>query len=414
MRERWKTVQPSADLIAHAARRMIQFSEDRWDGAIGFSASAISRSISVRLGTDASHARQLPGSTNPSRMTQNLTIGICVPTVGEQATRNFFDAWRPCWQAQRPGLCIRVFVHEDNQTKTLDSSLWRGLEVTYTAQDDIARQLSGREWIIPKGSGACRCFPMYLAWKAGCDYIVTLDYDCYPEPEHGGRYLSAHLESFTRDRWFRTIDGDEARGIPYERLGKLGVRINHGLWSDVPDLDGPTSLMRMREPRRVSLRSGHEVVPPGMAFPLCAMNVCYHRSVIPAAYNLLMGLDTAGFDRFDDIWSGILLKRILDYKGWYVTTGEPFVRHVKRSNAFTNLRKEALGIQVHEYLWEYILDTPIEPGLSVTGAFTVLARRMREFPERVSAVPCPSGYFPRLADAMIAWTELFESSIPDP
>jgi hypothetical protein len=137
------------------------------------------------------------------------------------------------------------------------------------------------------------------------------------------------------------------------------------------------------------------------------MNVCYHRSVIPAAYNLLMGLEVTGLDRFDDIWSGLLLKRVLDYKGWYATTGEPFVRHIKRSDYFTNLRKEALGIHIHEHLWDYLLDAPLEPGLTVASAFVALAEHVHRFPERFPDVPCPDGYFARMADAMVTWTELF-------
>jgi hypothetical protein len=249
---------------------------------------------------------------------------------------------------------------------------------------------------------------MYLAWRASCEYIITLDDDCYPQPDEAPWFIERHLQAFRHDRWFRTILGDEPRGIPYEHLGDLAVRLNHGLWSDVPDLDGPTSLVRMREARTAVLPRGHDVVPPGMAFPLCAMNVCYHRSVVPAAYNLLMGLDTIGLDRFDDIWSGVLLKRILDYMGWYATSGEPFVRHIKRSNPFANLRREALGIEIHEYLWEYILDATLDAGLTVTGAFKALAQRVAAFPQRYPALPCPDGYFPRLADAMVTWAELFE------
>jgi hypothetical protein len=81
---------------------------------------------------------------------------------------------------------------------------------------------------------------------------------------------------------------------------------------------------------------------------------------------------------------------------------------MKKSNCFTNLRKEALGIQIHEHLWEYILDTPLEPGLTVSGAFKALARRLHDFPDNFSALPCPSGYFAGVADAMVAWSELFE------
>jgi hypothetical protein len=137
------------------------------------------------------------------------------------------------------------------------------------------------------------------------------------------------------------------------------------------------------------------------------MNVCYHRRIIPAAYNLLMGLESVGLDRFDDIWSGLLLKRVLDYKGWYATTGEPYVRHLKRSNRFTNLRREALGLEIHEQLWDYILDAPLPSNLSVTDAFKTLAEHVRAFPER-RLVPASNGYFGKLGDAMITWAQLFD------
>lgn len=338
-----------------------------------------------------------------------LTVGICVPTVREDAIRDFLSAWHPFWQTE-PGspLAVRLFVHEDHPRKTFDLRTRNALTIRHTAHDDITSELHSREWIIPRGSGACRSFPMYLAWKAGSDYVITMDDDCHPEGGRGRQFLHDHLKSFERDRWFRTISGDEPRGIPYQSLGRLAVRVNHGLWTDVPDLDSPTALVRMREAKPVALRRGHEVVPPGMAFPLCAMNVCYHRDVMPAAYNLLMGLESEGLDRFDDIWSGLLIKRVLDYMGWYATSGEPFVRHLKKSNAFTNLRKEALGIQIHEQLWEYILDTPLQPDLTLCGAYLALAGRLRRFPEAFPALPCPAGYFPRLADAMVSWVELFE------
>lgn len=335
-----------------------------------------------------------------------VIVGVCVPTVREDAIRDFLGVWGPYWHAS-PSLVVQVFVHEDNPRKTFDLQTLPHSALRHTSHEDIPSELGSTEWIIPRGSGACRSFPMYLAWKHGCDYVVTLDDDCHPETGRGQHFLDDHLASFTRDRWFRTIAGDEPRGIPYQSLGHLAVRVNHGLWTDVPDLDGPTSLVRMREAKSVVLRAGHEVVPPGMAFPLCAMNVCYHRDVVPAAYNLLMGLESEGLDRFDDIWSGLLIKRIFDYMGWYATTGEPFVRHMKRSNAFTNLRKEALGIQIHEQLWEYILDAPLDPGLTLRGAYKALAERLRGFPKAFPALPCPHGYFPRLADAMVAWVDLF-------
>jgi hypothetical protein len=334
------------------------------------------------------------------------TIAVCVPTVRGEAISDFVSAWSRLWDSDDRGP-VQLFVHEDRPQKTVGSDVLPP-QCRHTSQEDIDRVLGASAWIIPRASGACRSFPMYLAWRAGCEYIITLDDDCYPDSDGDGHFIDRHLEAFARDRWFRTILGDEARGIPYERLGRLAVRLNHGLWSEVPDLDGPTALVRMREPKTTTLPRGHDVVPPGMAFPLCAMNVCYHRSIVPAAYNLLMGLETVGLDRFDDIWSGLILKRVLDYMGWYATTGEPFVRHIKRSNPFTNLRREALGIEIHEHLWEHLLDAPLPPGLGVIGAFKALANRLAGFPERHPTVPCPVGYFPRLGDAMAAWIALFD------
>lgn len=331
-----------------------------------------------------------------------MLIGVCVPTAREESIGPFLEAWRPHFDRDE----VLLFVHEDRPSKSFEPDVPR---LRHTAHDDIDRELGKAAWIIPRGSAACRSFPMYLAWKEGCDSIITLDDDCYPEPSYGdASFIGRHLESFQRDRWFRTIAGDEPRGVPYRRLGVLPVALNHGLWSEVPDLDAPTSLARLREPRTSLLPRAHEVVPPGMAFPLSAMNVCYRRDVIPAAYNLLMGPQADGLDRFDDIWSGLILKRVIDHMGWYVTTGEPFVRHRRQSDPFTNLRREALGIQIHERLWDYILDTPLEAGLGVTAAFRTMAGRLRRFPDVVSDVPSPPGYFPRLADAMEVWSELFD------
>jgi hypothetical protein len=339
----------------------------------------------------------------------HLKIGVCVPTFGRDAIPEFLGQWRPFWRASGDAsMRVHVFVHEDQPQKSLDPSAWPDLAVTSTCHEDLARELGSDAWIIPRGTGACRSFPMYLAWKAGAEFIITLDHDCFPVPGEGEQFLESHLASFRRDRWFRTIDGDQPRGVPYQRLGRLPVRVNHGLWREEPDLDGPTSLVRIREPRPVVLRSGHDIVPPGMAFPLCAMNVCYHRSIVPAAYNLLMGLDTVGFDRFDDIWSGLLIKRILDHQKWYAATGEPFVRHAKKSNCFSNLRKEALGIQIHEHLWDYILDAPLEPGLTVCGAYRALARWLSGFPKACPGLAGADTYFPRLAAAMDAWSALFD------
>src|SRR5688572_19525301 len=153
-----------------------------------------------------------------------VTFGVCVPTVREDAIRDFISAWSPHWlDTQASPFAVHLFVHEDTPGKTFNLHAPAGLRLVHTAQDDIAPALGANDWIIPRRSGACRSFPMYLAWKRGCDYIVTMDDDCYPDSDGGSRFLQGHLDSFRRDRWFRTIAGDEPRGIPYQHLGQLAV-----------------------------------------------------------------------------------------------------------------------------------------------------------------------------------------------
>jgi hypothetical protein len=342
-------------------------------------------------------------------MSTRTRIGICVPTVRRESLQTFVSAWQPVWHALAERHELVLFVHEDHPQRSFElTRAALGLEVVHTAHVDLPERLGEREWIVPRGSGACRSFPMFLAFEAGCEYVVTLDDDCLPTsagPGSGAEFFDAHLAAFRLDRWFRTLDGDDPRGIPYGERGRLPVLLNHGLWENVPDLDGPTSLVRARQPQPTRLRAQREVVAPGVWFPLCGMNVCYHRSAIPAAYNLLMGVGAVGFDRFDDIWSGFFLKRVADHLGLYCTSGLPHVNHSKASNPFVNLRKEALGIHLNEFVWRHVEAAPLAAS-TIRGAFAELGAWMQELPRAFPEAPSPDGYFQRLGAAMLAWTEL--------
>lgn len=343
----------------------------------------------------------------------SVHLGVCVPTIRDAQAAEFLRCWLPLWRDNvRAATRVEVFMHEDRDTKTITFAPFGDIDLTHTCRGDLTEELGPRHWIIPRGSGACRSFPMYLAWRAGCDFVITLDDDCLPLPEEtGAGFLASHLAAFTMDRWFRTVDGEEPRGIPYRERGALPVLLNHGLWTDHADLDGPTSMYHLRRPTPVSLPAGRSVVPPGMWFPLCAMNVCYHRSAIPAAYNLLMGFAEYGFDRYDDIWSGLFLKRIADHLQLYITSGEPFVRHAKASDAFVNNRREALGLQLHEYFWRHVAAVELS-GTTIAGCYAEMADWVDRFPARCTVAAEMSGYFGKLAQAMRVWLELFGDLTP--
>jgi hypothetical protein len=340
-------------------------------------------------------------------------LAVCVATIRPDEIARYLCQWAPLLAAQfgRSGISrVAFFIHEDSPERRFTAPEPSPARVVHTCHRDIREVLGVASWIIPKGSGASRSFPMYLAWREGFEYVVTMDDDCFPPDDEPESFFDNHLRAFRLDRWFRTIGGEEPRGVPYGNKGSLPVLLNHGLWTGIPDFDGPTALVRSRWPMSVVLRKGIEVIPPGMWFTLCAMNVCYHRRAIPAAYNLLMGVETAGFDRFDDIWSGLFLKKIADDLGFYVTNGGPFVRHLKASNPFSNLCKESLGIALHEEFWQHVSTARLEKCESVTQAYTNLAAWVRQFPKRSPKAPAKPGYFERLAEAMAVWASLFGAS----
>ena len=335
-------------------------------------------------------------------------VGVCVPTNRRRCAEEFVDLWIPRWLSDpwcAQGGGVHLFMHEDSAEASLELRMPAGIQLTTTCHADISRTLGKRAWIIPKRSGACRSFPMYLAWKAGCDHIITLDDDCLP---HDDEFLTRHLSAFSTDRWFRTIHGDFPRGVPYGDRGLLPVLLNHGLWTGIGDLDGPTALVRSREHSQVALPRRREVIASGLCFPLCAMNVCYRREAMPAAYNLLMGLEQEGLDRFDDIWSGLFLKRIADQLGMFITNGPPFVHHTKASDPFNNLRKEALGIQLHEYVWRHVAQADLSGCATVAECYARLATWLPRLSESFPEAPVPGDYFVRLGTAMKAWLGLFD------
>jgi hypothetical protein len=83
------------------------------------------------------------------------------------------------------------------------------------------------------------------------------------------------------------------------------------------------------------------------------MNAAFVPKVLPAFYQLYM--NTMGIDRFDDIWSGIFLKRVADHLGDSICLGRPVGVHNKRPRSvFKDLKKEMDGMVMNETVWKMI------------------------------------------------------------
>lgn len=312
---------------------------------------------------------------------------VVVPTAREASLAGFLEAW------EDELADATILVVEDGPERTFSVS---GADVRHFAWCDIDEQLEASAWIIPRGSGCVRSFGCWMAYRMQPDMIVALDDDTRPDPAHPG-FLGAHwarLQSASDPAWVSTLDAASPRGMPYfSSHREPPVVLNHGLWSGVPDFDAATQLLASRV--AISGRWSDQTIPRGSYFPMCSMNIAWRPEFTAAMYFLLMGPNYA-FDRFGDIWGGVLAKRIADHLGLAVNSGSPGILHERASSVFSNLAKESRGLGANETFWRAV-DSVLLTADSVAGAYAQLAERM----------PLVQEEFVLLRRAMRTWAELF-------
>ncbi|NIM94636.1 MAG: hypothetical protein GTO18_13125 [Anaerolineales bacterium] len=315
---------------------------------------------------------------------------IVVPTIRENCISDFINAWGDEFEDEE------LIVVEDNPSRTFDLSAHSN--ITHYSWEDIDNDLSDQSWIIPRRTDCVRSYGYYKAFLRSPSMIVTLDDDCYPLEGNGKGFLSTHWDRLngqgTGEAWRMTANDAATRGVPYYNVERTWpVAINHGMWSGVPDYDAPTQLVRSRNPSEFSYTN--QTIPVGKYFPMCGMNVAFLPEVVPAFYFMLMGKDYA-YDRFGDIWAGIVIKKICDHLGFAITSGDPAVSHQRASNVWSNLHKEVAALEVNEIFWQAV-DNVVLTEDSIIGCYKEIAEKLELEGE----------YWEKLREAMRAWAELF-------
>lgn len=332
-----------------------------------------------------------------------MNVTVVIPTIREECAQKWLKEWKDDLAD------ARIIVVEDNPDPTFSLN---GVAEHYSWRD-FAMDLGDDQWIIPRRTSACRSYGFLKALEHDdTDVIWTLDDDCYPEDANRGRYLDELRRIFTdpvvESPWWNTIGstGLYPRGYPYrERELQKRVMLHHGLWSNIPDLDGVTQLAN--PDFRMQPRSYRDVIPIGRLFPMCIMNVAFRREMTPLMYMLLMGMDNQGepwrFDRFDDIWGGVFMKLIADRLGYAVTSGAPGVHHSRASDPRKNAALEEAGMKAHEDLWPYLRDVKLT-GNTPGECYLEFAEAIAQYD---GETPRP-GYWHSLATAMTLWVKQSE------
>lgn len=321
-------------------------------------------------------------------------IFIVIPTI---RNLNFLNDWKTQFKD------AHIIVCEDKPQKTIKIPSV-GKKTYHYSWQEIDKELGKNNWIIPRKVSAIRNFGFLKAYQLGADTIITIDDDCYPVKNH--HLVDLHrrnLEISIPQDWVNTYPDARhiyTRGMPYLNRNQSPVMLSHGLWTNVIDHDGPTSLQHLNFRAKYN-EHFIQIIPKLAFFPMCSMNIAFKKEITPLMYFPLMGEDPAGnkwgFDRFDDIWAGIFAKKVLDHLGYGAVNGAPFIEHRRASDPFINLIKEASGIQVNEELWKKIQQVELSQN-SIIESYRELINKV-DFPKH--------NYFKSLKKAILIWLELF-------
>jgi hypothetical protein len=264
-----------------------------------------------------------------------------------------------------------------------------------------AHGVSDYSHLVPAASHAQTSFGLLYLWaNEAFDYGIFIDDDTLPHPDHD--FFGTHLANLdyegelpalaSDEQWVNVLHAGEndlyPRGYPYAAMDETvdvgtervdDVVASQGLWTNVPDLDAVRILMdgdlRGQAQTRTTTEDFGEdfVAAPGNYLTVCSMNLAFEREVVPAFYQFPMDDNPWDVGRFDDIWSGVILKRACDVLDTQIYNGAPLCEHNKAPRStFADLENEVAGLELNEHLWE-VVDGVGGDATSYAGVFRAVA-----------------------------------------
>jgi hypothetical protein len=245
--------------------------------------------------------------------------------------------------------------------------------------------------VVPAASHAETSFGLLYLWtRPAFEYGVFLDDDTAPHPDFD--FFGTHLDQLGTRRTVEHVVSDERwvnvlyqnaerhglypRGYPYsamdetietERKETDEIVASQGLWTNIPDLDAVRILMDGDLKGQAQTLTRKEdfthsfAAAEGNFLTVCSMNLAFKREIVPAFYQFPMDDNEWGIGRFDDIWSGLTLKKAADMLDKSVINGYPLCEHNKAERStFKDLTNEVPALELNEHFWEALAAAPDE------------------------------------------------------
>ena len=258
------------------------------------------------------------------------TIAVVVPSHRQDLTDLFLSKWQPLFDKHQVEF---ILVNDEGAIPHIEH---KG-EVIKLESDLISN----------KCAGVRQLGFLYIAQNLPeVEYILTFDTDTEPI----GDPIQDHIDALNQKvpiSWFSTANV-YMRGFPYGVRTEAQVMLSHGVWEGVPDYDAPTQLLMNPEFKPTYYKG---VIPKGIFFPMCGMNLAFRREALPYIYFAPVG-QYKGAERFDDIFAGLEIVKSFAELNWGTVSGYARILHTRASNVFTSLEKEAVGIRKNEEYWK--------------------------------------------------------------
>ncbi|HLD92206.1 MAG TPA: hypothetical protein VI795_02285 [Patescibacteria group bacterium] len=262
-------------------------------------------------------------------------IAVVVPTIRPEKINEFLVAWKYLFDKHN----VEFILIDDSG----DKPQIRNNRLEPLLQDDL---------ISNKCAGVRQLGFLYIAnYLPNIEYIFTTDDDCTPI----GDPIQNHIDQLNRRvpiSWLSTATDIYTRGFPYQVREEALVMLSHGVWDSVPDYDAPTQLLTPKDFKPAYYRG---IIPKGIFFPMCGMNLAFRREALPYIFFAPVG-QYKGAERFDDIWAGLEIVKDFARLNWGIVSGYAKVNHLRASNVFASLEKECVGIRKNEEYYLGIYD----------------------------------------------------------
>jgi len=337
---------------------------------------------------------------------------VIVPTIRK------FDGWHKYSDNFRKNgnkYDLLIVGEEDNTNKDTmpEGEFWGLREREKWFSDHGVEQFTD---LIPKKAHAETSFGLLVAFERNeYDMIIFIDDDTLPFGD--ADFIGAHWKNLeskpmflkSSNGWLNAIDPFQnkhyPRGYPYKCRAPSQVQsvdgdgfvvVNQGLWQNVPDFNAVDYLhwgsRDLCKPCDFAAANGNWLT-------VCSMNLAFRPEIIPAFYQLPMREN--GVDRFDDIWSGVFLKKAADVLGHVITTGNPMCVHNKFTrNIFDDIRAEVIGLEINENLFGALERINLEHKTYLEN-YEQIARQLDSAPFGKQRE-----YVEFLKSKMLRWTEL--------